>query len=63
MFAIERGAGIGGDIKRAFHLAAVRIHCVEPVSGAEPDVLAVVGDAMHTFHTLERAVFPDDVRF
>ena len=51
--AVERRAGVRGHVDRAQRLAARRIQGVQLVAGGEPDVPAVVGDAV-TFRPRER---------
>jgi hypothetical protein len=51
---------MGRDIDGADRLAARRIERIEAVAGGEPDMAAVIADAMHTIDALERAVLADD---
>jgi hypothetical protein len=60
MAAIEGGSCVRGDIDRAQYLAAGWIEGVQFVSGRKPDVLAVIGDAMHAFDAGKGSIFMDD---
>ena len=60
VLAVEGRSGMRGDIDRAQRLAARRIEGVQPVAGGEPDVLAVIGDAMHLVDTRKGPVFAED---
>jgi hypothetical protein len=60
MLAVECRAGMSGDVDGAHRLAACGIECVEFVAGCEPDLRAVIGDAVHAVDALEGAIFADD---
>ena len=54
VLAVEGGSRMRGDIERAHRLAALGIEGVQPVAGRKPDVLPVVGDAVHAARRPER---------
>src|SRR5262249_21682504 len=60
VLAVERRAGVRGDVDRALHRAARRIEHVQLVAGGEPDVLAVVGDAVDALEAGKGTVFAED---
>src|SRR4051812_46331145 len=59
--AIEGGSGMRGDVDRPHRLAAGRIDRIQLVTGREPDVVAVEGDAMDLLGAFEGAVLADDL--
>jgi len=63
MAPVEGGAGMGGDVDRPHQRAALGIDGIERFSGGEPEVLAVVGDAVHLLHAGKGAVFAKDMGF
>jgi hypothetical protein len=63
MLSIEGRSRMRRDIDRAMHLAAQGIEGIQLVSGSEPNVLTIVGDAMDSLRTLERAVLANDFGF
>src|SRR5262245_52752040 len=55
--AVEgRSGACAGDLDRAQRLTARRIEGDQPVSGSKPDVLAVIGDAMHVVDIRKRSI-------
>jgi hypothetical protein len=48
------------NIDRALHLAARGIEGIQLVSGSEPDILTIVGDAMDSLCTWEGTELADD---
>ena len=58
--SVEGRSRVSRDFNRAQRLAARRIEGVQPVSGSEPDLLAVIGDAMHVIDTRKGSIFTDD---
>src|SRR5438045_784315 len=59
--AVERRARMCGDIERTRDLAVGRIETIQFVARCEPDMGAVIGDAVHGFDARKRAVLPDDL--
>ncbi|CAM5442605.1 hypothetical protein [Rhodanobacter lindaniclasticus] len=59
--AVERGAGVGGDVEGAQHLAVGRVTGVQPRAGGEPHMLAIAGDAMHAIDVRVRSVLDGDL--
>ncbi len=57
---VEGRPGVGRDIDRALQLAAGGIEGMQLVTGREPDLLAVVADAMHFVDARKGTVFADD---
>jgi hypothetical protein len=62
MPAVKGGAGVRGDIDRTLRLAADRIDGFQTVSRGDPDVLAVIGDAVHAIDPRKGSVFSCDGR-
>ena len=60
MLAVERRSCVRGDIDRPQRLAARRVERVQLVASSEPDVLAVIRDAMHLIGTGEGPVLTND---
>jgi hypothetical protein len=50
-----------GDIDRAERLPTLRIEGGQLVSGSKPDVLTVIGDAMHVVDTRKGSILTDDL--
>ena len=61
VLAVESRSCMRGDIDRAQRLPARRIEGLQRVSGCKPDVLAVVGDAMHVVDTRKWPIFTNDL--
>ncbi|MNT63454.1 hypothetical protein D3C72_2012710 [compost metagenome] len=57
VLAVERCAGIGGDVDRAGGFCAGRIQGMEPAVAGKPDVLAVPGHAMDALDVGKGSVF------
>ena len=49
-----------GHIDRAHRLTGGRIEGVQPISGREPDVLTVIGEAVHAVDARKGTIFTDD---
>src|SRR5262245_46141572 len=60
--AVERRAGMRGDIDRAQRVSACRIEGVQSVSSRIPHVLTVERDATDVVDTRKGSVFADDFR-
>ena len=61
MLAIKGGSGVRGDVDRALHPATRRIEGVQLVTRRKPDMLTVVGHAMHLAGPGEGAIFTEDL--
>jgi hypothetical protein len=51
------------NIDGADGLAGFRVQCLELVARCEPDILAVIGDAVNLFDIREGAIFLNYLRF
>ena len=60
VLAVEGRSGMGGDIDRAQRLPARRIEGVQLVAGGKPDLLAVIGDAMHLVDARKGSILAED---
>ena len=60
VLAVEGGSCMRRDIDRAQYLPARSVDGVQLVSGREPDVLTVIGHAMHVVDTRKRSVLTND---
>src|SRR5580704_18641644 len=60
MLSVEGRSRMRRDIDRALQLAARGIDGVQLVSGSEPNILTIVGDAIDSLCTLEGPVLADD---
>jgi hypothetical protein len=63
MLAVKGRPGVRGDVDRAQPLAGRRIDRVQRPSGRKPDVLTVVGDAMHVVDSRKGSVLADNLGF
>ncbi|UCF53897.1 MAG: hypothetical protein JSV48_05910 [Bradyrhizobium sp.] len=61
MTAVESRARMRGDIDGAGDLAAGRIDRIQLVTGCEPDMGAVIGDAVHGLDARKRPILRDDL--
>ena len=61
VLAVERRAGMRGDVERAPRLSADRIEGLQRAAGREPHVLAVERHAVHAVDAREGTVLADDV--
>src|SRR5215510_9361058 len=59
--AVPRRACMRGDIDGAHRPPARRVQCIQRVTGSEPHVLTVKGDAMYLVNTWKGAVLTDDI--
>ena len=60
MLAVERRSRMGGDLDRAHRLPARWIKGDDLISGAEPDMLTVVGHSSHLVDTRKGSVLTND---
>jgi hypothetical protein len=60
VLAVEGRSCIRGDIDRAQRFPGRRIEGVQPVSRSEPDVPAVVRDAVHVVDTRKGSILTND---
>ncbi|MNF72070.1 hypothetical protein D3C84_540360 [compost metagenome] len=60
VLAIKGSAGMGGNVNRAQHLAAVRVQRIDFAIAGKPDLLAIPRDAAHMIDFGKRAVFTND---
>ena len=58
--AVEGRPRMRGDLDRAQHRPARRIEGVQLASGGKPDVLTVIGNAMHVVDTRKGSVLTED---
>ena len=62
IFAVEGGAGVGGDGELANQRAALGIQRGDAPAAGEPNVRAVEGHAVNPVYARKRAVFAEDLR-
>ncbi len=60
MPAVECGSSMRSDIERTNCFSASRIEGVQLVSGRKPDVLAVIGDSIHSAGTWKGTVLSNN---
>ena len=60
IFSVESRSRMRRNFDRALHLSARRIEGVQLVTGSEPDVLTIIGDAMDSLGTRKGPIFADD---
>ena len=60
MLAVKRRSGMGCDIDLTHRLSARGVERVQLVARRKPDVLSVIGDAIHALDARKGTVLSDD---